>query len=318
VVVAPATANYIGKVASGIADDLLTTITLAVTCPVIVAPAMNSHMWSHPAVQKNLETLVKRGVQIVQPGEGELACGEKGPGRLADLQLIIDEVASSFLQKDLAGIRILVTAGPTREPVDPVRFISNRSTGRMGFALADAAYRRGAEVTLVTGPVTLSDPFTDQLRRVTTAQEMLIEVEKSLPANDWLIMAAAVSDFAPARQEKDKVKKGVKNKMELKLTSNPDILKSVNPLKGDKLFVGFAAETSDMVENAREKARSKNLDLIVANDVSGEETGFASEENSGVILDQGDLSVEIPRMSKLQMADVILDEALKTWEAKKQ
>jgi len=315
--VAPATANYLGKAASGIADDLLTTITLAVTCPVILAPAMNSRMWAHPAVKLNLEALEKRGAVVVPPGEGALACGEEGPGRLADPARIVEEVVKSLRARDLSGVRVLITAGPTREAVDPVRFISNRSSGRMGYALAAAATRRGAQVTVISGPVEIPVPATAEIKKITTAREMLAGIEEALPETDWLIMAAAVADFAPVNVEKDKVKKGTKQDFTLQLSRNPDILEAVRPLKGDRLFVGFAAETRDLLENARKKVKKKNLDLIVANDVSGEETGFESDENSGVILDQGDLVEEIPRMSKSEMADRILDTALKTWKVKK-
>lgn len=316
-VVAPATANFLGKAAGGIADDLLTTITLAVTCPVFIAPAMNSRMWAHPAVTKNLEVMIQRGAHIVSPAVGELACGEEGPGRLAEPGHIVEKVVAGLLaSRDLSGIRLLVTAGPTREAVDPVRYISNRSSGRMGYALAGAAARRGAEVTLISGPVELAAPPVASLRKVTTAREMLSEVTAVLPETDWLIMAAAVADFAPAEVQKNKIKKGHDQELSLKLSRNPDILKIVASEKGEKLIIGFAAETRDLIENAREKARNKNLDLIVANDVSGNETGFESEENGGVILDQGDLSVEIPRMTKTEMARKILDTALKTWKEK--
>ena len=315
-VVAPATANYLGKAAGGIADDLLTTITMATTCPVVLAPAMNSRMWAHPAVKQNLETLIQRGAHVVPPGEGELACGEVGPGRLAEPADILDEVAGSLRGRDLSGIRVLITAGPTREAVDPVRFISNRSSGRMGYAMAAAAARRGAQVTIISGPVELAVPATVDMKKVTTAREMLAEIKEVLPEADWLIMAAAVADFAPTDVMKDKIKKGTKLELTLRLSRNPDILKAVGPMKGDRLFVGFAAETRDLVENARKKAHEKNLDLIVANDVSREETGFESDENSGVILDQGDLAEEIPRMSKLKMAERILDAALEKWKGK--
>ncbi len=317
-VVAPATANYLGKAAGGIADDLLTTITMATTCPVVLAPAMNSRMWAHPAVKQNLETLIQRGAHVVPPGEGELACGEVGPGRLAEPADILDEVAGSLRGRDLSGIRVLITAGPTREAIDPVRFISNRSSGRMGYAMAAAAARRGAQVTIISGPVELAVPATAEMKKVTTAREMLAEIKEVLQEADWLIMAAAVADFAPTDVMKDKIKKGTKLELTLRLSRNPDILKAVGPMKGDRLFVGFAAETRDLVENARKKAHEKNLDLIVANDVSGEETGFESDENSGVILDQGDLAEEIPRMSKLKMADIILDAALEKWKKKKE
>jgi len=277
---------------------------------------MNSRMWAHPAVAQNLETLTSRGVIVVPPGEGELACGEEGPGRLAEPALILDKVVSCFREMDLSGIRVLVTAGPTREAIDPVRFISNRSSGRMGYALAAAAAGRGARVTLVSGPVELAVPATAEIRRVMTAREMLAVIEDALAQTDWLIMAAAVADFAPTRVQKDKVKKGDRQTLDLHLSRNPDILKAVGDRKGDRLFVGFAAETRDLVENARKKARDKKLDLIVANDVSGDETGFGSDENSGVILDQGDLAMEIPRMSKLKMADRVLDAALEMWKGK--
>ena len=317
-VVAPATANYLGKAACGIADDLLTTITLAVTCPIILAPAMNSRMWANPAVKQNLEVLVARGAQVVPPGVGELACGEEGPGRLAEPGRILEEVVTCLRAGDLSGIRVLITAGPTREPVDPVRFISNRSSGKMGYALAAAAARRGALVTVISGPVELPPPAAVEMKSVTTAREMLAGIEEVLPVTDWLIMAAAVADFAPSKIEKHKIKKGSSHELTLHLSKNPDILKTVGSGKGDRLFVGFAAETRDLLENAREKARDKNLDLIVANDVSGDGTGFESEENSGVILDQGDMVQEIPRMSKPQMAELILDAALKTWKFKNQ
>jgi len=315
--VAPATANFLGKAAGGIADDLFTTITLAITCPVVIAPAMNSRMWAHPAVKQNLKALIQRGVHVVSPGEGELACGEQGTGRLAEPELILEEVIANLRDRDLSGIRVLITAGPTREAVDPVRFISNRSSGRMGYALATAATRRGARVTLISGPVEISVPVTAEIKKVATAREMLTAIEEILPETDWLIMAAAVADFAPAKVFKDKVKKGTKQELTLQLSRNPDILEAVRSLKGDRLFLGFAAETRDLVENARKKAHDKNLDLIVANDVSGKETGFESDENSGVILDQGELAEEIPRMPKIQMAEKILDTALKTWKAKK-
>jgi phosphopantothenoylcysteine decarboxylase/phosphopantothenate--cysteine ligase len=316
-VVAPATANYLGKAAAGIADDLLTTITLAVTCPVVIAPAMNSRMWAHPAVTQNLQSLVKRGTHVVPPGEGELACGEEGPGRLAEPERILEEIIACLSNKDLSGLQVVITAGPTREAFDPVRFISNRSSGRMGYALGAAAARRGAKVTIISGPVELAVSFTAEVRRITTAKEMLAEIEEVLPETDWLIMAAAVADFAPASVQKDKVKKGSKQDLTLQLSRSPDILEAVAPMKGDRLFVGFAAETRDLLENARKKAHDKKLDLIVANDVSQEETGFESDENSGMILDQGDLAEEIPRMSKWEMADIILDAALKKWKGKK-
>lgn len=317
-VIAPATANYIGKAASGIADDLLTTITMAVTCPLVIAPAMNSKMWSNPAVINNLEVLVKRGARIVSPGTGELACGEEGPGRLAEAELIIEEVVSCLAKKDLSGIKVLVSAGPTREAVDPVRFITNRSSGRMGYALAAAASRRGADVTLVSGPVELKAPPAVNVRKVNTAKEMLADISESMVEADWLIMAAAVADYAPAVISEDKLKKDDSDVLTLHLDKNPDILQNVAGKKTNKLVVGFAAETRDLLENAAKKLHEKDLDLIVANDISGEETGFDTDENCGVILGQKGFKEEIPRMPKTQMAERILDAALDIWIRKKE
>jgi phosphopantothenoylcysteine decarboxylase/phosphopantothenate--cysteine ligase len=312
-VVAPATANYIGKAAIGIADDLITTITLAVRCPLIVAPAMNSRMWSHPSVVQNIAVLQSRGVGVVPPEEGELACGEEGPGRLADPRNIVEAVARTFSSRDLEGIRILVTAGPTREPIDPVRFLSNRSTGRMGFALAEAAALRGGEVTLIAGPVSLPAPPAKSYREVCTAEEMYNEVRDALPDSDWLIMSAAVADFRPSSISVEKIKKGGKDSLSLELSRNPDILREVAALKGSRLFIGFAAETKDPVEGAKRKMKKKKLDLIVANDVSGTETGFASEENRATLIDRNGNMEDLPRMPKRVMADRILDNALKIW-----
>jgi phosphopantothenoylcysteine decarboxylase/phosphopantothenate--cysteine ligase len=314
--VAPATANYIGKAANGIADDLLTTISLAMTCPVVLAPAMNSRMWSHPAVQKNLATLRERQVRIVPPEEGELACGDEGPGRLAQPERILEEVRNCLSERDLEGVRILVSAGPTREPIDPVRFISNRSTGRMGYALAQSAAARGAVVTLVTGPVELDRPGNATVHEVTTAKEMNRAVQDALPDTDWLIMAAAVADFAPARSQKKKIKKAGREEMNIELVRNPDILSEAAPGKSGRLYVGFAAETDNVLASAKEKLAAKGLDMIVANDVSREDTGFASDHNMGTILDSEGNSVKIPKMTKSEMANRILDHALNMWKAK--
>ncbi|MGD8353802.1 MAG: bifunctional phosphopantothenoylcysteine decarboxylase/phosphopantothenate--cysteine ligase CoaBC [Pseudomonadota bacterium] len=317
-VIAPATANYIGKAASGIADDLLTTITMAVTCPLVIAPAMNSKMWSNPALINNLEVLVKRGARIVSPGTGELACGEEGPGRLAEAEFVIEEVVSCLAKKDLSGIKVLVSAGPTREAVDPVRFITNRSSGRMGYAVAAAASRRGAEVTLVSGPVEIKAPPAVNVRNVNTAKEMLAAISESMVEADWLIMAAAVADYAPAVISEDKLKKDDRDVLTLHLDKNPDILQNVAGKKTNKLVVGFAAETRDLLENAAKKLHEKDLDLIVANDISGNETGFDTDENCGVILGQQGFKEEIPRMPKMQMAGRILDAALDIWRRKRE
>ncbi len=314
--VAPATANYIGKAAHGIADDLLTTISLAMTCPVVVAPAMNSRMWSHPAVQENLATLRERQIRIVPPEEGEMACGDEGPGRLAQPARILEEVRNCLSERDLEGIRVLVSAGPTREPIDPVRFISNRSTGRMGYALAKSAAARGAVVTLVTGPVELERPGNTIVHEVTTAKEMNRAVQDALRDADWLIMAAAVADFAPARTQKKKIKKAGREEMNIELVRNPDILREAAPVKGGRLYVGFAAETDNVLASAKEKLAAKGLDMIVANDVSREDTGFASDHNMGTIIDSAGNSVKIPTMTKSEMANRILDHALTMWKAR--
>jgi phosphopantothenoylcysteine decarboxylase/phosphopantothenate--cysteine ligase len=273
--VAPATANYIGKAAAGIADDLLTTISLAVRCPVIIAPAMNSRMWSHPAVVENIDILRSRGVRIVSPEEGDLACGEEGPGRLAGLDRILEAVVQCRSGGgDLEGIKILVTAGPTREPLDPVRFLSNRSSGKMGYAIAEAAAARGGEVTLISGPVSLPCPPMVTRASVTTALEMLDEVKEAIKICDWLIMAAAVADFMPA------------------------------------------VKSRDVVEGAMRKIKTKGLDLIVANDVSREDSGFDSDDNIATLIDAAGNMEHLPRMSKRTMADRILDGALALWREK--
>jgi phosphopantothenoylcysteine decarboxylase/phosphopantothenate--cysteine ligase len=313
-VVAPATANFLAKAANGIADDLLSTISLAMTCPVVLAPAMNTRMWNHSAVQENLATLISRNVRVVQPGEGELACGEEGAGRLADLSQIVDAVRDSLSRQDLQGIRVLVSAGPTREPIDPVRFISNRSTGRMGYALARRAADRGADVTLVSGPVELERPADMAVIDVVTAREMNDAVQAALPDSDWLIMSAAVADFTPSSTQENKIKKSGKDGMSIDLVLNPDILREAAVLKGHRLYAGFAAETENVLESAGEKLAAKGLDMIVANDVSREDTGFASEDNQGTIIDSLGKTVQIPKMTKDQMADRILDHALSLWK----
>ena len=223
------------------------------TCPVVVAPAMNTRMWNHPAVQENLATLISRNVRVVQPGEGELACREEGAGRLADLSQIVDAVRDSLSRQDLDGIRVLVSAGPTREPIDPVRFISNRSTGRMGYALARRAADRGAEVTLVSGPVELEKPADMAVIDVVTAREMNDAVQAALPDADWLIMSAAVADFTPSSAHENKIKKSGKEGMSIDLVRNPDILREAAVLKDNRLYAGFAAETENVLESAGEK-----------------------------------------------------------------
>lgn len=313
-IVAPATANYLAKSALGIADDLVSTITLAADCPKIVVPAMNSVMWAHPAVQDNLEKIQERGAICVAPGHGELACGEEGPGRMADIEKILIAAAQCLKGGDLAGIKVLVTAGPTREAIDPVRFLSNRSSGKMGYAVVQAAVHRGAEVILVTGPTGLELPPGAQILEVNTAEEMLEALKSQVGECDWLIMSAAVGDFKPASPQENKIKKAGREKLVLELVANPDILEELKPEKGRKLFVGFAAETQDLLENAKAKMESKSLDLIVANDVTLEGSGFQSDNNKAQIIGRDGSQVDLPLLPKRELADRILDSALKFWQ----
>ena len=314
-IVAPATANYLAKSAHGVADDLVSTISLAADCPQIVVPAMNSVMWEHPAVQGNLDKIRERGVICVSPGYGELACGEEGPGRMADIDQILSAAAQCFQGGDLSGIRLLVTAGPTREALDPVRFLSNRSSGKMGYAVVQAAVDRGADVVLVTGPTSLEKPDGAAVLEIITAEEMLEATKAQVGTCDWLIMTAAVGDFRPAAAQDSKIKKEGREKLTLELTANPDILKELKPEKGGKLFVGFAAETQDLLENAKAKLESKSLDIIVANDVTLEGSGFQSDKNKAQIIGRDGSLADLPLLPKRELADRILDSALKFWQS---
>ena len=310
--VAPATADILAKFSHGIADDFLTTMYLAFTGPVVVAPAMNTNMWNHPATRANLAALRKRGVSVVEPDEGSLACGMIGPGRLADLNEIVRAVDGALRsEQDLAGETVLITAGPTQEPVDPVRFLSNRSSGRMGFALAEEAIARGARVTLVSGPVALSPPAGCELVRVTTAAEMHEAVIRRLRESTIVVMAAAVADYRPASEPASKVKKQSSG-WNLELEPTADILADVAQRKDEQLVVGFAAETEDLRQNAERKLRSKNCDLLVANLVgpAAEDGGFDSEMNQGLLLAANGEAIELPRSSKREMARRIFDRAL--------
>jgi phosphopantothenoylcysteine decarboxylase/phosphopantothenate--cysteine ligase len=308
IVVAPATANLIGKVAAGIGDDLLTTLLLATRAPVLFAPSMNVNMFENPVVQENIERLRARGHRIIEPGVGYLACGYEGAGRLAEPPDIVCEVERAVGGGDLRGERVLVTAGPNREPIDPVRFISNRSTGKMGYSLAAAAWRRGAEVVLITGPTGTPAPFGVRCRPVTTAAEMREAVLAEFRNSTMLLMAAAVADYRPARAADQKLKKG-KGRLSLELERTVDILADLPKRRGAKLVVGFAAETQDVLTNAARKLREKNLDLIVANDVSAVGAGFEADTNAVVVLD-GKTVRELPLASKAEIADQILDCAL--------
>ncbi len=310
VIIAPATANVIGKLAAGIADDLITTVLLAVRAPILLAPAMNVNMWENPIVQANLGRLRAYGFHIIEPGEGFLACGWEGKGRLPDTHVLVAEVERAVTVQDLRGERVLVTAGPNREPIDPVRFISNRSTGKMGFAVAAAAWRRGAEVTLVAGPTALPTPQGVLRRDVATAEDMRQAVAAEFDNATMLFMAAAVADYRPARVANEKLKKG-SGRMVLELDRTVDILGELAPRKEARTVVGFAAETEDVLANAERKLRAKHLDLIVANDVAGTQTGFEVDTNAVTMIDRTGHHETVPLMSKDAVADRILDRALR-------
>ena len=316
VVIAPATANIIGKLAAGIADDLLTTVLLATRAPVVVAPSMNVNMYENPIVQENIERLRARGFRIVDPDEGFLACGWQGRGRLADPEALLAEIERTLSPHDLAGERILVTAGPNREPIDPVRFISNRSTGKMGFAVAAAAWRRGAEVTLIAGPTSLATPYGVVRIDASTAADMHRAVLDQFDKATVLLMAAAVADFKPAHVAPEKLKKG-SGRLVLELERTNDILADLAPRKGARIVVGFAAETEQVVANAERKLREKNLDLIVANDVAGKETGFAVDTNAVTIIDRDGCHEAVPLMSKDEVAERILDRVVQLIQQRK-
>jgi len=309
VVIAPATANVIGKIANGIGDDVVTTVLLATRAPVVIAPAMNVNMYENPIVQANLGRLRAGGFHIAEPGEGFLACGWEGTGRLADLDALLAEIERALSPQDLHGERVLVTAGPNREAIDPVRFISNRSTGKMGFALAAAAWRRGAEVALVAGPTALPTPHGVRRTDVSTAEEMRQAVAAEFPTASLLFMAAAVADYRPARAAKEKLKKG-SGRLVLELDRTVDILAELAPRKGERFVVGFAAETEQVIANAERKLEEKNLDLIVANDVAGAQTGFEVDTNAVTMIDRGGHHESVPLMSKDAVADRIIDHVI--------
>ncbi len=305
----PCTANVIAKVAGGTADDMLTTTVLASEAPLVVAPAMNTHMWRDELTQANVETLRTRGAIIVEPGTGDLACGDVGEGRLAPAEEILDAIRTELDRcGDLAGVRMLVTAGPTYEPLDAVRFLGNRSSGRTGYAIAEEAARRGARVTLVSGPTALPDPFGASTVRVETAAEMLDAALAAYDDIDVVIATAAVSDFAPVDANAGKIKKG-DAPATIELAPTEDILARLAADKGERLLVGFAAETSDVSAYAREKLQRKSLDLVVANDVSLPGLGFGSKRNRVVLIDaHGEW--ELPEMDKRMLARELLDEVV--------
>jgi phosphopantothenoylcysteine decarboxylase/phosphopantothenate--cysteine ligase len=307
--VAPATADVLAHFAQGIASDFLTTLYLATTAPVVVAPAMNVNMWNHPATQANLDILRKRGVKVVEPGSGYLACGMTGSGRLAENEAVIAAVLEVLgSAQDLKGETVLITAGPTREKIDPVRYLTNRSSGRMGYALAEAALRRGARVLLISGPTSITPPGAAELTRVESTEEMRDAVLNLLPQASIVIKTAAVSDYRPKAASGQKIKR--KGPMTLELEATPDILKDIAQKKSAQILIGFAAETENVLENARQKLLSKNLDGIVVNDVSREGVGFDSERNAVTIITREEV-IEVPETTKWEVAQRVLDQILR-------
>jgi phosphopantothenoylcysteine decarboxylase/phosphopantothenate--cysteine ligase len=308
--IAPATADLLAKLAVGIADDALTTYALAHRTAVMAAPAMNTHMLAHPTVLQNIETLRKRGIEIIEPVNGLLACGEEGAGKMPDVPVLVEIVRSHFqATQDLRGRTILVTAGPTREPIDPVRYISNRSSGKMGYAIAEAARKRGASVTLVSGPTALDVPFGVEVTQVVTAEEMHAAVLAAAPQHQIVIKAAAVSDFAPRTIADRKIKKSEHTEeLTLTLRRNPDILSDVARLTPRPFIVAFAAETEAVEANAREKLLRKGADLIVANDVKDSSIGFDSDQNEVLVIAASDGSAtRIAKSAKSEIANRLLD-----------
>jgi phosphopantothenoylcysteine decarboxylase/phosphopantothenate--cysteine ligase len=311
ILIAPATANIIGKISNGIADDLLTTLVTASRAPMVLAPAMDGDMWTHPVLQRNISTLDGLGVQIVPPEEGPLASGKEGVGRLASEEKILAVVLSRLGRRsDLEGETILITAGPTQEPLDPVRYLTNRSSGKMGYALARAARWRGARVILVSGPTHLPCPAHVERVLVRTAAEMRDAVHRYFPEAGILIMAAAVADYRPRLRSEQKLKKEAST-LFLELEPTPDILSDLRSGRGDRIMVGFAAETEDLLKRARAKLEKKGLDLIVANDVTQEGAGFDLETNIVTMLDAHGETTALPKLSKAEVAERILDEVLK-------
>src|SRR5579885_498600 len=306
IVIAPATADIIAKAASGIADDIVTTVLLAARCPVAFAPAMNVNMYGHPAVTENLARLAARGVRIIDPEEGALACGWEGKGRLCDPAAIVEELERLATPQDLAGEKILVTAGPTQEAIDPVRFVSNRSSGKMGYALARAAWRRGAAVRMVAGPSAMATPRGVERIDTVSAAQMLEATARNFPWCSTLIMAAAVADFRPATVAPHKLKKRAQG-MRLELAPIEDEMPRLAAQKGNRVLIGFAAETHDTEANAAAKLKAKGLDLIVANDVTREGAGFGVDTNIVTIIESDGSRHPYPQMSKDEVANVILD-----------
>jgi phosphopantothenoylcysteine decarboxylase/phosphopantothenate--cysteine ligase len=306
-VVAPATANVVGKVASGIADDMLTTTLMATRAPVLFVPAMNVNMWENPIYRQNEEKLRGLGYHFMEPAVGSLACGWEGKGKLPDPQAILEESGRILGPRDLEGETVLITAGPTREELDPVRFLSNYSSGKMGYAIARAARNRGARVLLVSGPTGLSAPCGVEFHPVVSAEQMHKAVMERVERAGIVIKAAAVADYRPAENAREKIKKGQADDLVLRLKRNPDILAELGRVKGERTLVGFAAETGDLIENARKKLAEKNLDLIVANDVTQEGAGFDVDTNIVRFLFRDGTVEELPRLTKDEVARRLLD-----------
>ena len=310
IVIAPATANCLAKAALGLGDDLLTTMLLSAECPLIVAPAMDGGMWMHPSVREHVGTLRARGTIVVNPEIGPLASGQVGQGRLAEEGTILEAIQAALApQRDWQGQRMLVSAGPTQEPIDPVRFISNRSSGKMGYAVAEAAQARGAQVVLVTGPTALPAPRGVEIISVATAEEMLKALSARLAWSTTVIMAAGVADFRPKHPASQKIKKQGRTGQTLDLERTTDILASLSAQRTTQLMVGFAAETNDLIAHAKDKLKAKGLDLIVANDVTIEGAGFGSDQNAAVLIDRQGGMTELPLMPKRALADAILNRA---------
>ena len=309
--IAPATANIMGKMACGIADDMLSTTVMATRAPVLVAPAMNTGMWENAAVQQNVKTLRARGVEIVAPVSGHLACGDNGAGKLEDVAVIAERACELlFAKKDMEGLRVMVTAGPSREALDPVRYISNRSSGKMGYAIAQAAQKRGAEVTLLSGPVAIEAPQGVKLVPFTTTQELLDRASELAQEQDLLIQAAAPADYRAKEIAPQKIKKHGGEPMTFTLVENPDVAATLGKAKrSGQVFVGFAAETNDVLAHARDKLARKNLDMIVANDVTRPGAGFDVDTNIVTLITK-DGQEALPMMSKAEVAQRILDRAL--------
>ncbi len=309
VIIAPATANMIGKLANGIADDPMSTFMLAVTSPILLCPSMNEHMYASKAVQRNLDTLRSDGYFVLEPGFGQLACGTTGPGRLPEPEQIIDRFLACLSPKDLKGKKILITAGPTIEPIDPVRFISNPSSGKMGFAIARAAEHRGAQVVLISGPTRLPDPINVITIRIRTADEMARAVFEQMNNADVIIKSAAVSDYRPEKTEAHKIKKK-KDQLVLQLQPTQDILKVLGEKKKHQILVGFAAETGDLEKNATQKLAEKNLDIIAGNLVGSVDSGFESDTNSVTLFFKDGSREVLPLMEKIEIAHILLDRIL--------